>query len=118
MGGGAHAFEEVCRQYLVRQNRLGNLPEPFEKIGRYHYDDPKTRTNGEFDVVTYDRLGYIFYEAKFRSTPVDDATVRQEISQVEATGLNCYKYGFFSRSGFTATPGSQTVFIDLDEMYR
>ena len=32
------AFEEVCRQYLIRMNREGKLAEPFEKIGRYWYE--------------------------------------------------------------------------------
>ena len=64
-------FEEVCRQYLIRQNRLGRLEEPFEKIGTYYYDDPKKKMNGEFDIVTLDSRGYIFYEAKFRKAPID-----------------------------------------------
>ena len=60
-----HRFEEVCRQYLVRQNRAGKIPEVFSDIGKYWYDDPVTHTNGEFDIVTRDPRGYIFYEAKF-----------------------------------------------------
>ena len=48
-----HKFEEICRQYLIRQNRLGNITPIIEKIGKYYYDDPKTHTNGEFDVVRW-----------------------------------------------------------------
>ena len=55
-----HKFDEICRQYLIRQNRLGNIEPVIEKIGKYYYDDPKTRTNGEFDVVTQDEIGYQF----------------------------------------------------------
>ena len=47
-----HIFEDICRQYLIRQNRLGKITPVIEKIGKYYYDDPKTHTNGEFDVVT------------------------------------------------------------------
>lgn len=112
-----HAFEEVCRQFLIRQNRAGKLPESFDLIGTYYYDDPVARTNGEFDVVTHDPNGYIFYEAKFRGTPITEALIREEIEQVERTGLSCYRYGFFSRSGFATTPGERTVFYDLDELY-
>ena len=43
--------------------------------------------------------------------------VQEEIRQVQATGLNCYKYGFFSRSGFHCEPEENTVFIHLDELY-
>ena len=54
-----------------------------------------SKKNGEFDIVTQDDKGYIFYEAKFRKEPVTEQMIREEICQVEQTGLECYKYGFF-----------------------
>lgn len=112
------AFEEVCRQYLVRQNRMGNSEPPFDLIGTYSYDDPVTRTNGEFDVVTKDPLGYSFYEAKFRTTPITQRTIEDEIEQVQRAGLTCHRYGFFSRSGFEAQADERTALIGLEELYR
>lgn len=112
------AFEEVCRQYLVRQNRTGNIEPPFDLIGTYSYDDPVTRTNGEFDVVTKDPLGYSFYEAKFRTTPITQRMIEDEIEQVQRTGLTCHRYGFFSRSGFEAQADERTALIGLEELYR
>ena len=47
-------FESLCRQFLIRQNRQGRLPEIFDAIGTYSYDLPKEHKNGEFDVVTHD----------------------------------------------------------------
>ena len=113
-----HMFEEVCRQYLVRQNRAGNIEPPFDAIGKYWYDDPVNKASGEFDVVTRDPEGYAFYEAKFRKTPVTQQTIDEEIAQVEATGLRCHRYGFFSRSGFEATADERTVLIGLKEMFE
>ena len=110
-------FENICKQYLIRQNRAGKIEPPFDKIGKYYYDDPKTRSNGEFDTVTDDPLGYIFYESKFRREPVSLAMIHEEIKQVQATGLNCYKYGFFSRSGFQCEPTDHMIFIHLDDLY-
>ncbi|WP_417046976.1 ATP-binding protein [Enorma massiliensis] len=112
------AFEEVCRQYLVRQNRMGNSEPPFDLIGTYSYDDPVTRTNGEFDVVTKDPLGYSFYEAKFRTTPITQRMIEDEIEQVQRAGLTCHRYGFFSRSGFEAQADERTALIGLEELYR
>ncbi|WP_419044595.1 ATP-binding protein [Enorma massiliensis] len=112
------AFEEVCRQYLVRQNRMGNSEPPFDLIGTYSYDDPVTRTNGEFDVVTKDPLGYSFYEAKFRTTPITQRMIEDEIGQVQRAGLTCHRYGFFSRSGFEAQADERTALIGLEELYR
>lgn len=112
-----HIFEDICRQYLIRQNRLGLMEVPFDRIGKYYYDDPATRTNGEFDVVTQGPLGYIFYEAKFRREPVTLNMIEKELRQVQAAGLVCYRYGFFSRSGFQTAGDDRLKLICLSEMY-
>lgn len=112
------SFERICRQYLIRKNRNGLMDEVFEKIGKYYYDDPIEKRNGEFDIVTLDDRGYIFYEAKFRKDPVTESTVQNEIRQVEQTGLECYRYGFFSKSGFTCKEGERRIFIELKDLYK
>jgi len=89
-----HAFEKVCKEYLIRQNKKGKMDPLFEQIGKYYYDNPKEHKNGEFDVVTYDSKGYVFYEVKFRKTAIDAKMIEEEIKQVNLTGLDCYKYVF------------------------
>lgn len=112
------AFEEICRQYLIRMNRNGLMEVPFDQIGRYYYDDPETRTNGEFDIVTHDEKGYIFYEVKFRTKPLERARIEAEIEQVRRTGLECYRYGFISRSGFEkGIDRDDLVLIDIRDIY-
>lgn len=110
-------FETICKQYLIRRNRKGLMEEPFEKIGKYYYDDSVEKKNGKFDIVTQDDRGYIFYEAKFRKDPVAESMVQNEIRQVTQTGLNCYKYGFFSRSGFLCDQEENQILIELKELY-
>lgn len=112
------AFEEICRQYLIRRNRSGGMEEPFEKIGKYYYDDPVNRRNGEFDIVTLDRKGYVFYEAKFRKDPVTDRMIQEEIAQVKNAGLDCYQYGFISRSGFRCGKQEDVILIALEDLWR
>lgn len=112
------SFERICKQYLIRENRKGRMEEIFEKIGKYYYDDPVEKRNGEFDIVTLDDRGYIFYEAKFRKEPITESIVQNEIRQVEQTGLQCYKYGFFSRSGFNCREDEDRILIALEELYR
>ena len=94
------------------------MDEVFEKIGKYYYDDPIEKRNGEIDIVTLDDRGYIFYEAKFRKDPVTESTVQNEIRQVEQTGLECYRYGFFSKSGFTCKEGERRILIELKDLYK
>ena len=59
------SFERICKQYLIRKNRKGLMDEIFEKIGKYYYDEPVEKRNGEFDIVTLDDKGYIFYEGNY-----------------------------------------------------
>ena len=112
-----HVFENICMQYLIRKNKKGEINPIFEKIGKYYYDNPKEHTNGEFDVVTQDEKGYVFYEAKFRKNPISASIIENEIKQVKSTGLNCYKYVFISKSGFQFENNENVDFIDLDNFY-
>ena len=112
------SFEKICKQYLIRKNRNGLMDEVFEKIGKYYYDNPVEKRNGEFDIVTLDDKGYIFYEAKFRKDPVTEKTIQDEIRQVKQTGLECYRYGFFSRAGFRCQEEPDRILIELKELYQ
>jgi len=112
-------FEDICKQFLILKNQQGEMEEPFEAIGKYYYDLPKEHKNGEFDVVTKDDRGYAFYEAKFREAPVSNAMVEKEIQQVNMTGLYCYRYGFFSKSGYDEDISrSDVVKYTLDDLYN
>ena len=112
-----HIFERICKQYLIIKNKNGEIDPVFEKIGKYYYDNPIEHTNGEFDVVTEDEKGYVFYEAKFRKNPITNTIIQNEIKQVNLTGLNCYKYVFISRSGFMCEQQENVQLIDLNEFY-
>ena len=76
------------------------------------------KTNGEFDIVTLDDNGYIFYEAKFRKEPLTESMIKEEIMQVDKTGVSCYKYGFISRSGFECEKSDDRILISLDDIYK
>ena len=93
-------FELIVRQFLIRENKAGRMDPPFFKIGPYWYDLSQERRNGEFDVVTEDDEGWISWECKFRSSPMTQESVEQEISQVRASPLPAKRFGFVSRAGF------------------
>lgn len=114
-------FEDITSQYLIRQNMLDKINPPFEDIGKFYYDDPKNKQNGEFDVVTKDKLGYIFYESKFINRDITDKIIDEEIQQVEATNLKCYKYGFVAKKGFNLKKyksSQNLILFNLKDMYN
>lgn len=110
-------FERISKEYLIKKNRMGEISPVIEKIGKYYYDNPKERKNGEFDIVTLDEKGYVFYEVKFSKNPLTDAIIDREIEQVKATNLNPYKYVFFSRSESIAKERDNVSFIKLQELF-
>lgn len=113
------AFEEITKQYLIRKNKSGTFSEPFDLIGTYYYDNPSEKTNGEFDVVTFGPKGYIFFEVKYRNTKISEKMIRKEIEEVRKTGLECYKYGFVSKSGFEdGIDKKDLLLIELKDMYH
>lgn len=113
------AFETILRQYLIRQNMEGKMDPPILKIGRYYYDDPINKRNGEFDVVTFDELGYSFYEAKYQKDKLSRGEIEKEIKQVNETGLKCHRYGFLAKAGFAEKISSPEIFyITLEDLYR
>ena len=113
-----HQFEQICKEYLIRNNKNCELDTIFTQIGKYYYDNRKNHTNGEFDIVTFDENGYVFYEVKFRKNPITDSIIDEEIKQVDACGLKCYKYVFISKSEFEAKPRDNVQFITLNEIYK
>ena len=110
-------FEIISKEYLIRKNKEGLITPPFDKIGKYYYDDPKNHKNGEFDVVTHDEMGYMFYEVKFRNKPLSNAMIEEEIKQIKECGIDCERYGFISKSGFVEKNESITQ-ITLEDLYR
>ena len=113
-----HQFEEIAMQYLINQNKQGFIDPVLEKIGKYYYDDPKNKLNGEFDVVSLDEKGYVFYEVKFKKHTLSEKEVKLEIDQVKNTNLFCYKYVFVTKSGIAYNGSENVEEILLDEMYK
>ena len=112
-----HCYEIIARQFLVRQNKAGKIRPVLYNIGKFYYDDPKNKCNGEFDLVTVSRDGYDFYEVKFTDKPVSDAVVNEEISQLEKAGVNANKLGFFSKSGFQISEMEKYILYDIKDVY-
>lgn len=111
-------FEKIVKQYLIKENKKEDVVNPFYQIGTYWYDDPYNKANGQFDVVTKDKNGYIFYEVKYQNKSIDDNIVNEEIEQLRKIDIEYYNLGFVSKSGFDLCEKRDYILIDLKDIFR
>lgn len=112
-----HVYEDISKQYLILRNKLGLNNPIFNQIGTYYYDDPINKKNGQFDVVTLDNNGYIFYEVKFTNNLVGEEVLNEEIMQLRNLNINYYKLGFISKNGSTLDNNKYNLF-NIDDLYN
>ena len=111
-------LEGLALQYFHRMATLGRYAD-IEDFGSYWYDDPATKTNGEFDCVIK-RTGelYDFYECKYYSRPMTLKECKQEQEQLAHTkGLAVSKIGFVCTGGFGFEDNHEFILIDGDALY-
>ncbi len=112
-------FERIAKEYLIIENKKGYLNPPLLKIGKYWYDNPKEKVNGEFDLVSKDKNGFIIYEVKYRKSKITDKTIREEIEQLNKCKVSYYKLGFFSKSGFDVKEKNDDHYLkSLENIYK
>lgn len=119
------AFEEICKEYLLRQNSLGQLPIMFTSIGRWwgRFSE-KTHTPVEIDLIAKDGNDYIFCECKWRNEKVTPAVLNKlkEASEVFSKNIQNSYYAIFSKAGFSdslieeAKSDSRILLVGVDEI--
>lgn len=92
-------FEDVCRQYLLRQLLGGKLPFRPTAIGRWRHNDV------EIDLVgaDHDRRHCLAAECKYRREPVSLKVFRSlqaKVHRLPVADEAVFHYWLFSRSGF------------------
>ena len=109
-------FEDVALQYFRRLARAGAL-DGVRDFGSYWYDDPETRTNGEFDCVL-DRGGALdFFECKRFDRPMTRAECEAEEAQVRTIpGAAASAVGFICTGGFDFTSPAYHL-VTGDDLY-
>lgn len=95
----SEAFEEVCRQYLIRQRHAGQLPFRPTELGRW-WDK-----NAEIDIVAADheRRHCLVGECKYRNEKVGLKVFRSlqaKCARLPVHDDAVFHYWLFSRSGF------------------
>lgn len=112
----SHRFEEMCREYFsltARKTKNSGIMN----VGTFYYDDPSSRTNGEFDVAVKTKNGYEIYEVKYCTDPLKEKDMLKEEKQImQISGLNITKIGFITVSG-VETELNRFKYISAEELY-
>jgi hypothetical protein len=80
---GKPPFEEICRQYLSRQNRKNELPFTATSFGAWWGNDPKEKVQSDIDVVAANRKSkkIILGECKWKNSFNDTAEIEKLMSK-------------------------------------
>jgi len=112
----SHKFEDICRQYVRRQNSSGELPFRYEKMGRYFDKDI------EIDIMAHskDKKQFLFGECKFRNEKFDLGDFKESKEKFMPPENSEVYYYLFSKSGFTKEVeklGNENLkLVELDEL--
>jgi len=119
-----HIFEDICIQYMVRQNKEMKLPFVFDKIGRWWGNNPILKRQDEIDLIAISNNSVIFGECKWKDTVgVDVLESLKEKSKV-FNQFDKKHYYLFSKGSFTdtlkeiATKDDSISLIELSDIYN
>lgn len=98
-----HMFEQICKDYLLRENSHGQLPILFTNIGRWWGTDKTKRQEVEIDLVANDGTNYLFGECKWRNEAADYTVLSglREKADIFCKQRDRTWFVLFSKSGFT-----------------
>ena len=110
-------LEGIALQYFHRAVMQGLYPD-IDDFGSYWYDDPATKTNGEFDCVIRCGEHYDFYECKYFDRPMTIDECRQEKEQLDSIkGITVSGVGFVCTGGFDFANADDFEMIDGATLY-
>jgi AAA+ ATPase superfamily predicted ATPase len=116
-------FEDICRQYLWRENSNGRLPFVFEDIGRWWGNDPVSKCEAEIDILAYSGENEaLFGECKWTNEQTDTSVLNTLIARSELFQYPQKYLYLFAKTGFTsgciqkAKDLGNVVLIDFADM--
>lgn len=119
-----YVFEDVCRQWVLRQIQAGEIDFLPTAIGSWWGTNPQTKQEEQIDVTVSDADGKILLgECKWRNEKTDVSVLRtlQERAMLVDGGFQAQLY-LFSKSGFTegcieAAKDIKAQLITVDDMF-
>ena len=97
----SYRFEEICKSFIwnyINNNKIPNITN----VGRYYYDDPINKKNGEFDLAALHKDGSVdIFEVKYLKDKVNQSMINKELYQIkQIEEIKIDKIGFVSINGF------------------
>ena len=94
-------FEEICKQYMWRENIAERLPFYFKDAGRWWGTNPLEKRQQEIDIIAFDDTCAIFCECKWTKEPAGKAVVDELIEKSKTFNYKEKHFFVFSKSGYT-----------------
>lgn len=101
---GKPAFEDVCRQYIVRKNKTGQLPFLATRVGSWWGTDMEKKEAADIDIVADNQKlkRILLCECKWRKQATSAGDVQKLLAKAGLMpGYRDYQFIFFSKSPFT-----------------
>lgn len=120
------AFEEICKEYVIRQAKQRKLPFIPFYIGKWWGTNPFLKAQDDVDVLVLDRTQTkaIFIECKFTSNPMPMEEYTDLLNAAKAFPNIKEKYlCFISKSGFTEPVKKQAdldhaMLLSIDDLFK
>ena len=107
---GKPAFEEVCRQFIQRQNRKTQLPFLATEFGQWWGTDPRAKQSADIDIVVGNRAQgkLLLGECKWRNEQTDAGEIQKLLDKARLLpGYQDVFFMFFSKAPYT--PAAQEL---------
>lgn len=119
------AFEQICKQYLIRQAKQRKLPFVPAEIGKWWGNNQSIKAQDDVDILALNkkRTEAIFCECKFTSRPMPMEEYDDLLTAANAFSKEMKKYFMFiSKGGFTESVKKRaekegTVLLGVDDLF-
>lgn len=103
---GKPTFEEICMQYIIRQNKAKRLPFLATNFGIWWGNDKKEKKNADFDIVADNKTDseILLGECKWRNETPDIGEIENLLSKKHLMpGYKKHHFVFFSKVPYSKT---------------
>ena len=94
-------FEDLCKQYLMKEAGKNALPFFTAKAGRWWGTNPKEKRQEEIDILAYQKDCALFCECKWTTALVDTDVLGSLESKSSLFHYTSKWFWLFAKSGFT-----------------